>query len=152
MVIILILYISSPGLMLLWQILNKLMGIRVLWIEIIIFIFGLSEISAHHKRYSVINLPVLNTSTATLLRIILHKQEMREMILLLGGQRSSLLSCICFLSSCSPRHSAITSHLFLLVCFYLPLSGGSTNCLCSPVPKHLMALFLPPFLQVWWKA
>ena len=37
---------------------------------------------------------------------------------------------------------------FLLVCFYLPLSGGSTNCLCSPVPKHLMALFLPPFLQV----
>lgn len=26
------------------------MGIRVLWIEIIIFIFGLSEISAHHKK------------------------------------------------------------------------------------------------------
>lgn len=54
------------------------MGIRVLWIEIIIFILGLSEISAHHKGYLVINQPVVNTSTVTLLRIILHKEEMKD--------------------------------------------------------------------------
>lgn len=44
-VIILILYSSSSGLMLLWQILDKLMGIRLLEFEIIIF---LSEISSHY--------------------------------------------------------------------------------------------------------
>lgn len=127
MVIILILYFISPGLMLLWiQILKKLMGIRVLWIEIIIFILGLSEISAHHKGYLVINQPVVNTSTVTQLRIILRKEEMKEVIFLLWGQQSSLLSCICFLSSCSPRHNAVTSHLFLFVFICLSLEEAQT--------------------------
>lgn len=70
--IILILHISSSGLMVLWQNLGKLMGIRLLWFEIIIFDFGLSEISADDKRYLAIHVSALNKSTAVLLRVILY--------------------------------------------------------------------------------
>lgn len=90
MVITLILYISSSGWILIWQIVDNLMGIILLWLEIIIWIFQLSEISAHDERCLAINIPSLNKSTAVLLRVILDGEEMKQVVFPVLGSQSSV--------------------------------------------------------------